>query len=298
MPHSDLRTKTIVITGASSGFGKGAALGFAAAGATLVLAARRGQLLKSLARECERKGARTIAVPTDVSERKEVEELAQQARAEFGAIDVWINDAGVAALGRFEEIPLDDHVQVINTNLLGVLYGSYVALRQFREQGHGTLINIASSLGKFPSPYYASYVASKHGVVGLGGAIRQELRAKDARDIHVCTVMPMSMDTPFFDHAASYTGHQVVPIPPLYDEQKVVDAIVKLAGKPQDEVIIGGAGKLMKAAHGLAPKVAERLMGKHTHKAMIEKAPRARNKAGNLRRPVQTGTGVSGGRKG
>jgi short-subunit dehydrogenase len=71
------------------------------------------------------------------------------------------------SLGRFEEIPLADHVKVVETDLLGTLYGSYYAMRQFRQQGSGTLINISSVLGKVPGPYYASYVAAKYGVVGL-----------------------------------------------------------------------------------------------------------------------------------
>ena len=82
--------------------------------------------------------------------------------------------------------------------LLGSIYGSYHALRQFREQGDGTLINISSYLGEGSSPYYASYVTSKHGVRGLGMALRQELEANHEDAIHVCTVMPTSMDTPFF----------------------------------------------------------------------------------------------------
>ena len=293
----ELRGKVIVVTGASSGFGKGAAFKFAEAGASLVLAARRHDLLEELAAACRDQGVRAIACTTDVSVRADVKHLCGAAVAEFGRIDVWINDAGVGALGRFDEIPLDDHVQVIETNLLGVLYGSYFALRRFRDQGEGILINIASALGKFPAPYYSSYVASKHGVVGLSGALWQELKEAGQDRIHVCTVMPMAMDTPFFDHAAVYTGHEPVPLPPVYDEEKVVDTIVRLASKPEKEVIVGAAGKLLDLVHGVAPKLTERAMAKHTHKAMIEKAPRGEDSPGNVHQPVPTGTGVSGGRK-
>src|SRR5215216_2295834 len=123
MTDQDLNGKVIVITGASSGFGKGAALAFAEAGASVVLAARRGELLDELANECVAKGGKALAVPTDVSEKTDVEQLAHAVVAAFEHIDVWINNAGQAALGRFEAIPLNDHVQVIKTDLLGTVYG-------------------------------------------------------------------------------------------------------------------------------------------------------------------------------
>src|SRR3954463_13876838 len=121
MNDRSLKGKVVVITGASSGFGKGAALAFAENGANVVLAARRGDLLEELARECQGSGAKALAVQTDVSRREEVERLAEAATRSLGRIDVWVNDAGVGALGRFERIPLDVHEHVIRTNLLGTL---------------------------------------------------------------------------------------------------------------------------------------------------------------------------------
>jgi short-subunit dehydrogenase len=271
--------KVIVITGASSGFGKGAARRFAQQGACVVLAARREYLLDDLARECEALGGRALAVRTDVSESEDVERLASAAISRFNCIDVWINDAGVGAL-----------------DLLGTVYGSYVALRQFHNQQSGILINIASALGKIPAPYYASYTAAKYGIVGLCGALRQELRENNVDYIHICTVMPMAMDTPFFEHVSNYTGHEATPIPPLYDPQKVIDTIVRLATEPEDEVIVGVAGKVAAAAHSIAPGLTENLMGKQTHKTQMEDAPLAEFSPGSVREPMATGTEVTGGR--
>src|SRR5690348_15639887 len=139
MPRAEIAGKTIVITGASSGFGKGTALELARNGANLILAARRDTLLDELARECESAGATAIPVPTDVGRREEVETLAEAALSRFGRIDVWINNAGVGAIGRFEAVPLEEHVKVIETDLMGTLYGSYYAYRCFLAQGSGTL---------------------------------------------------------------------------------------------------------------------------------------------------------------
>jgi short-subunit dehydrogenase len=288
----DLKGKIVVITGASSGFGKGAAREFARRGASLVLAARRDVLLEGLAQECEVAGGDAHVIPTDVSQEAEVAQLAADAVTQFGRIDVWVNNAGVGALGRFEEVPLADHVKVIETDLLGTLYGSYFAMRQFRAQGSGTLINIASVIGKVPAPYYSSYAAAKHGVVGLSAVLRQELEQNKVEGIRVCTVMPTSFDTPFFDHSANYTGHETVPIPPVYEPEKVVEVIVRLATEPEDEVSVGTAAKVMTFAHQIAPGTTEAMMGKQSHRAHIEKAPPGPDTAGSVHEPVQEGTEV------
>src|SRR6201999_833480 len=99
----------------------------------------------------------------------------------------------------------------------------------------------------------SSYSASKFGVRGLGMALREELEQNDEDRIHVCTVMPVSMDTPFFEHAATHSGRAVAPIPPVYDPQKVVDVIFELAQHPEDEVIVGAAGKLASVGERFAP---------------------------------------------
>src|ERR1700691_4246027 len=142
MRNREMRNRVVVITGASSGFGRGAALKFAEAGANVVLAARRRRALKDVAKECEQKGAKALVVETDVSNPEEVSELAQRAVDKFGRIDVWVNSAGVGAVGQFDETPLEEHAQVIKTNLLGTIYGSSEALQQFPQHGHGGLINV------------------------------------------------------------------------------------------------------------------------------------------------------------
>ena len=181
MPDQKLRGQVIVITGASSGFGRGAALRFAEAGAHVVLAARRDELLSELAEDCAHHGVRALVVPTDVSKPEEVHNLAGTALRELGDFDVWINNAGVGALGEFTEVPLEDHLQMIRTDLMGTLCGSFHAISHFKNRGRGVLINIASVVGIVPHPHYSSYAAAKHGVVGLSAVIRQEVTRRADR---------------------------------------------------------------------------------------------------------------------
>ncbi len=259
-----------------------------------MLAARRADMLEELAKKC----GDAIACPTDVSKREEVERLAQTAIDRFGRIDVWVNDAGVGALGPFERIPIEIHEQVLGTNLCGTLYGSYCAYKQFLAQGGGVLINIASELGYGSVPYYSSYTASKHAVVGLSDSLRQEIKQNGIKGVHVCTIMPTAHDTPFFDHAVNYTGHEVTAPKPLHDPQHVVDAIVRVANDPEDKEIVGADGKMKLALSNVLPKVAEKIGGKQMHKTQMEKPPAANDFEGAVRAPMQEGREVSGGRRG
>ena len=281
--------RTVVITGASSGFGKGVARALAAQGARLVLAARRKHLLDDLVEEC----GDAIAVTTDVGDPADVENLAQAAVAKYNRIDIWINNAGVGAIGRFDEIPIEDHQRVLRTNLGGVINGSHVALRHFRRMHGGTLINVASLLGRTPAPYYGSYCASKYGVMGLCASLRQELRAHGERNIHVCAVLPMAADTTFYDHAANYTGHTLRPYP-ITDAENVVEAIVGLVERPRDEVTVGMAAAAGVLSQQFAPWLTESVTGVMTHELQMERAPEAPRTAGNLHVPLEIGTGVNG----
>ncbi|UHQ19268.1 SDR family NAD(P)-dependent oxidoreductase [Lysobacter sp. KIS68-7] len=284
-----LKGKTIVVTGASSGIGKGVARALAAEGATLVLAARRTHLLHALADEL----GDALPVTTNVGDPRDVENLARAALGRYGRIDAWINNAGVAAIGRFDEIPLDDHLRVIATNLGGTISGSHVAMKHFRRMQTGTLVNVAAMLGRTPAPYYGSFCASKYGVMGLCASLRQELRAHGEHDIRVCAVLPMATDTSFYDHAANYTGHALRPYP-VTDADRVVRAIVDVVISPRDEVTVGAPAIAAAFAQQLAPRLTEGVTSVMTRELQMSQAPEAPHTAGNLHVPLEVGTGVSG----
>ena len=292
-----MRNKTVVITGASSGFGRGAALKFAKAGANVVLAARRDELLDELAAEINRTTGkqRAIAVETDVSQPDEVSRLADEAVNQFGDIDIWINNAGVGTIGEYEQIPMEEHEQIIRTNLLGTMYGTHEALRRFKKRGKGTIINVGSFAGVVDAPFHASYSASKYGIRGLDLSIRAELQALGKKNIHISTVMPVSHDTPFFEHAGTHSGHEVRPMGKVYDPQKTVDAIFRMARKPQAEVIVGGSGKVAGFMHKFAPRLVESQMAKKSYKTEYKEAASASPDSRSIFRPSQEGRDIYGG---
>ncbi|HVL99144.1 MAG TPA: SDR family oxidoreductase [Egibacteraceae bacterium] len=287
-----LKDSVVVITGASSGIGRAAALRFAKKGAAVVLAARREQVLKEVAEECLQAGGRALVVAADVTDEGQVRELARRAVEEYGRIDVWVNNAAVSLFARFEEAPPEEYDRVIDTNLLGYVRGMRAVLPVFREQGYGTIINNASVFGKIGSPYVTAYTTSKFGIVGLSESLRQELVAD--KDIHVSTLLPASIDTPIFQHAANYMGRKVKPLRPVYDADVVAKAIVGCARKPQRERIVGGAGRMLWQQRLTSPALFEKMQARMVDRDHFEQAP-AEPTSGNVNEPVAYGTAVSGG---
>lgn len=281
---------TVVITGASSGFGKGVARQLAAEGANVVLAARRTALIEALAEEL---GPRAIAVTTDVSKEEDVAHLFEQALSAFGKIDVWINNAGIGAIGPFTDIPTNDLKRVIEVNVKGVINGSHFALRHFKETKKGILVNLGSVTSEIAFPYYAGYSSSKHAVAGLGAALNEEMRLEGYEDIHVCTVMPWATDTPWFIHTANYTGH-AAEMKPMDDPQIVIDAIIGLIDKPQESVAVGAKSKASVLSSHLMPGTTESANAKFVQK-VIQDAPPMEPNPGSLYEPMEAGSEVEGG---
>ncbi len=289
----DLKGATVVITGASSGIGRAAALAFARAGANVVLAARDRRGLQDAAKEVRAQGVRGVPVVTDVTDARQVQRLADQAARAFqGRIDVWVNNAGVGAVGRFTETPVEAHDQVIHTNLLGYIHGAHAALPYFQRQASGgVLINTISFGGWVPAPYAAAYAASKFGLRGFTDSLRSEL--SDWPEIHVCDVFPSFIDTPGVQHGANFTGREIKPAPPVYAAEKVADEMVSLARNPRDAATVGSVATLARFGYGLAPTVGRWAMNKFIE-TYLHRAKDSTSTTGNLFRPIALAA-VSGG---
>lgn len=289
---NSIKDKVVVITGASSGAGRATAIEFAKHGAHLVLAARREPALNEVAKECEEAGAKALVVVTNVTNISAMKHLAKAANDFGGRIDVWVNNAGVLAAGKFEETPAEVHDQVIQTNLLGYLHGAHAVLPYFKKQGYGLLINNISVGGWFPTPYAVGYTASKFGLRGFSEALRGEL--KDWPRIQVCDLFPGFLDTPGIQHAANYTGHSLRPAPPVYNPMRVAKAIVSISAAPRSAQTIGSAATFLRAAHFFFPVLSRNLTAQFI-KTYLRHADPIDPTSGNLFEPVQYGSSIHGG---
>jgi len=248
-----LKHKTAVITGASSGVGLATAEAFAKAGCNLVLASRGVEALEKAAGYCQSFGVSVMAVPTDVSDYDQVMVLEQKARGITGQIDFWVNNAGVMASGRFEEIPIEVSHQVVKTNLIGYLNCAHVAIPVFKAQGHGILINNVSIGGYMPAPYSAAYSATKFGIKGMMECLQGELSAE--KDIHVCNLYPQLQRSTGNMHSAKYSGLDFKIPPFAADPRNTAAQLLSLAIHPQKDKFPDFASYALKTMHSIFPRL-------------------------------------------
>ena len=286
--------KTYVIIGASSGFGRGMAEELGRLHANVVLAARRTEVLEEVAAKVRAAGGQALVVTTDISQPEQVQALADAALKQFGRVDVWVNDVGVGGIGRFWEVPLADYSRMVDVNYKGIIYGSQVALTIFRQQGRGTLMNLGSVESHVPLAYHAVYAGTKAAVRNFDQALRHELRLQGFKDIEVVTIEPWAVDTPFWGHAANYSGgtpRMAAMDPP----SKVVNAMVRTSVRPRAEMPVGWKAKGAVFSHRVAPRFTDRVSANIAHRYQIKTAPPAPPTSGSVQQPMPTGRGVDDG---
>jgi NADP-dependent 3-hydroxy acid dehydrogenase YdfG len=250
-----LEDSVVVVTGATSGVGRASAHAFAGHRARLVLAARDRDALDDVVLECQRRGGRAVAVPTDITVAGDLERLAASAVATFGRIDTWVNAAGALVAGPLGGETVEEIDQLLDTNVRGTLLASRAALVRFREQRSGVLINVSSLLGVFPNPVVPIYTMTKFAVRGLSLALYHQSAAWPGVD--VCTVLPGAIDTPLFQRAANHTGWRLRAIATALAPERVAATVVSCARRPRRQAVVGWVGRGLLVAHRVAPATAE-----------------------------------------
>ncbi len=229
-----LKGKTVVITGASSGVGKATAEAFAMEGCNLVLAARGKEALDEAANDCRNLGTIALSIPTDVSDAEQVQNLTNEALKLNGRIDVWVNNAGVMASGKFEEIPIETTEQVIKTNLIGYINCAHSVLPIFKKQKEGVLLNNVSIGGYIPAPYSSAYSATKFGIRGMIQGLRAEI--SNYPNIHISALYPGLQRSTGNMHSSKYSGLDFKISPLAADPKVMADAMVRTAKRPKKNV--------------------------------------------------------------
>jgi NAD(P)-dependent dehydrogenase (short-subunit alcohol dehydrogenase family) len=277
--------QVVVIAGASTGIGRAAAFAFAARGAKVVCAARSAEALDVLAAQIHIDGGTAIAVPTDVADPVSVRALADTAEQHFGRIDTWVNNAAVSVWGRVEDITDEEFDRVMRVNFLGQVHGVHAALPALRRTGGGVVIGVASVEGVRAVPLHGPYTASKFALRGFYDCLRMEL-AQDGVPIAVTTILPASIDTPFFEHARSKLGAMVKPPPPVYAPEVVADTIVYAAEHPRREIPVGGAAAGFFLGQRLSPALTDALMSVRRLGVGAQRTDRPDNGVDNVDGPL------------
>lgn len=171
---SEIESKVVIITGASSGVGEATARRLGASGAKLMLAARREDRLKDLVAAIEKTGGTVAYRVTDVADRAQVQALAEATLETYGRIDVLVNNAAFMPVSPLDQIKVDEWDQIIDVNIKGVLYGIAAVLPTMRQQKSGHVINLSSIAGHKVVPGAAVYCATKYAVRAISEGLRLE----------------------------------------------------------------------------------------------------------------------------
>ena len=224
-----------IVTGASSGIGAATARRLAADGHRVVLAARREDRLNELKSEIEDAGGVALVVPTDVTDRKAVQTLADQAKSEYGRIDVLVNNAGVMPLTFLHNMRTDDWYQTLDVNVYGVLHAVEAVLPTMIEQEAGHVVNVSSTAGRRVYPGGAVYSATKFAVRALSEGMRQELGPRYG--IRVTCIEPGAVSTELTDaigdeEVQKVMGKMFANLTPL-EPERIAEAIAYAVDAPE-----------------------------------------------------------------
>lgn len=189
---TDLKNKNALITGAGKGIGKAIALALAKEGVHVILVARTKDEIESVAIKARSLRVKALAITADVADINSVNAAVEKALAEFGTIDILINNAGIAAFGKFLELEPTDWERIIQVNLMGTYYVTRAVLPNMIERQTGDIINISSTAGLSGNALTSAYSASKFAVLGLTESLMQEVRK---HNIRVTALTPSTVAT-------------------------------------------------------------------------------------------------------
>jgi NADP-dependent 3-hydroxy acid dehydrogenase YdfG len=240
-----------VVTGASSGIGRATALALAEKGAHVSLGARTESALRELADEIRRRGREALVVPTDVTDKNQVNRLIAETLARFQRVDILVANAGAYIRSPIRTLTVEEVERSMAVNFYGALYAVLAVQSHMLEQGNGHIILVSSLDGKKGLPRDAPYVAAKFALAGYGEVLRQELHDSG---VHVTTVFPGRVDTPLIDTLEVPRVSAKIPV------EAVARSVVAAVRQPKPEVIMPIQGRALHLVNALSPRLGDWLV--------------------------------------
>jgi len=254
-----LNDKRVIITGASSGIGRALAIQMAAEGCKLVINARREERLQELAAEIGAAGGSCVIIVGDVTEKAVRARMLAAAQENFGGLDILINNAGIGAMGRFDEASEERLRQIFEVNFFAVAEFIRESLPALKTGHEPVIVNLSSVLGHRAVPLKSEYCATKFAIHGLSDAIRAEL-SRDGVDILL--VSPSTTDSEFFDAAIDDPTKRDWKKGGAMSPEVVASRTIRAIKKRRHEIILTFGGRILVWLDRMIPGIANRIIAK------------------------------------
>lgn len=287
------KDKVIVITGATGGVGRVTAWEFAKQGAKVVLIARDTTQLEITTNEVEAYGGRALAIVADISDPEKMEEITDKVEREFGAIDVWINNAMNSVFAHFKDVTAQEFKRVTDVTYLGTIYGTMSALRRMRQRDKGSIVFVGSALAYRGIPLQSAYCGAQHGIQGFYDSLRTEL-LHEKSNIKTSMVQLPAMNTTQFGWVLSKLPNKAKPMGKVYQPEVAARAILFAAKHNRREVLVGFPTYKAIVGNKIAPWYADWVLSRQGFKGQQTHEPADPNRKDNLWKPVGEDRGAYG----
>jgi len=273
--------------------GRATARKFARHGARIGLLSRGTDGLKATRREAEELGSEALVVTTDVANADEVESATAQIEAEFGQIDIWINNAMTSVFSPIKEMTAAEFQCVTEVTYLGYVYGTLAALKRMLPRDRGVIVQVGSALAYRGIPLQAAYCAAKHAVQGFCDSLWCEL-LHDNSNVKVTMVQMPALNTPQFGWVKSRLPRKAQPVPPIFQPEVAAEAIYFAAHDPRREFYIGLPTVKAIVADKIAPGLLDRYLASTGYDSQQYDVAEDPNRPYNLWQPVPGDHGARG----
>jgi NAD(P)-dependent dehydrogenase (short-subunit alcohol dehydrogenase family) len=242
--------------------------------------------LNAAAREVREAGGQALVLPAEVADHRQVRAAAEQAEAEFGPLDVWVNVAFSSVFAQVTDITPEEYRRITEVTYLGVVHGTKVALDLMLPRDHGTIVQAGSALAKRGIPLQSGYCAAKHAVQGFHESLRTELLHRGSK-VRTTIVHIPAVNTPQFDWVESRLPNHAQPVPPIYQPEVAARALVYAADHPhRREYWVGCSTVGTLLANRIVPGLLDRYLARTGYASQQTDRPRDPDQPANLWEPA------------
>ena len=276
---------TVVITGASAGVGRAAAIEFAREGAQIGLLARGRGGLEAAKNDVERLGGNALVLPVDVADAEAVESAAMEIERRLGPIDVWVNNAMASVFSPVKQMTAEEFKRVTEVTYLGYVYGTLAALRRMLPRNRGIVIQVGSALAYRGIPLQSAYCAAKHAVQGFVDSLRCEL-LHDHSGVRVTMIQMPALNTPQFGWVKSRLSRKARPMPPIFQPEVAARAIVWASHNSRREMFVGMPTVEAIVGDRIAPNLLDHYLARNGYDGQQHDGAEKKDRPNNLFEPL------------